>query len=135
MMEKNTKFSPPAVGGSSLLAIFAVLTLCVFALLSLSTVLAEKRLSDAAADSVERYYAADLQAEEILARLKNGEIPEEVTEENGTYRCTFSISQNQHLIAEFKNTHGEWQILRWQVIARSPELKDDSLPVWEGKKP
>ena len=100
-MKNKTKFSPPAVGSSSLLAIFALLTLCVFALLSLSTVLAEKRLSDAAAQSAQQYYAADLQAEEIFSRLKNGEIPEEITEENGIYRYILPISQQQWLICEF----------------------------------
>lgn len=134
MMEKRARISPPAVGGSSLLAIFAILTLCVFALLSLSTVLAEKRLSDAAARSVEDYYAADLQAEEILARLKNGEISEEVTAENGIYRCVIPISDSQSLIAEFTDNDG-WQILRWQVIARSPDVTNDHLPVWDGNAP
>ena len=73
-MKNSQKFSPPAIGGSSLLAIFALLTLCIFTLLSLSTVLAEKRLSEAAADGTVRYYAADLQAEETLAKLRSGEI-------------------------------------------------------------
>ena len=68
------KFSPPIIGGSSLLVIFALLTLCIFTLLSLSTVLSEKRLSDAAAQSVQDYYAADLLAEETFAKLRNGEI-------------------------------------------------------------
>lgn len=134
MMEKRTRFSPPAIGGSSLLAIFAIVTLCVFALLSLSTVLAEKRLSNAAARSVENYYAADLQAEEILAQLKNGEIPEEVTGENGIFRCVIPISDSQSLVAEFTDSDG-WQILRWQTIARSPDMSDDNLPVWNGNAP
>lgn len=46
-MNKEDRFSPPAVGGISLLVAFAVLCLTVFALLSLSTVQAQKRLSDA----------------------------------------------------------------------------------------
>lgn len=37
-MNERQRFSPPAVGGSSLLVIFAVLCLTVFAMLSLSTV-------------------------------------------------------------------------------------------------
>ena len=56
-MERRTKerFSPPALGGSSLLVVFAVLCLTVFALLSLSTVRADGRLGDAAADAVAGY--------------------------------------------------------------------------------
>lgn len=134
-MEKRTTISPPAVGGSSLLAIFAVLTLCIFALLSLSTVLAEKRLSDAAARSVKSYYAADLQAEEVFARLKNGEIPPEAEEAQGIYRSVLPVSENQQLIAEFCNADGKWHILRWQVTAQVPDTSDDSLPVWNGITP
>ena len=37
-MDDGTKFSPPAVGGVSLLVVFAVLCLTVFALLGLTTV-------------------------------------------------------------------------------------------------
>ena len=44
MDERRDSF-PPAVGGSSLLVIFAVLCLTVFALLTLSTAAADSRLS------------------------------------------------------------------------------------------
>ena len=57
------RFSAPAVGGSSLLVIFAVLCLTVFALLGLSTVQADGRLSGASAEAVSAYYAADCRAE------------------------------------------------------------------------
>ena len=62
-MKKGQKMNLPAVGGSSLLVIFAVLCMTVFAVLSLSTVLAEQRLSETAAESVAAYYRADLQAD------------------------------------------------------------------------
>ena len=71
-MRKQEHFSPAAVGGSSLLVIFAVLCLTVFALLSLSSVQAERRLADAATQAVVDYHEADLRAEEILARLNGG---------------------------------------------------------------
>lgn len=77
--KKKEAFSPPALGGSSLLVAFAVLALTVFALLSLSTVRADVRLGDAAAAAVKGYYEADVQAQELLARLRNGETPVEVT--------------------------------------------------------
>ena len=70
--------APPALGGSSLLVAFAVLALTVFALLSLSTVRADVRLADASAQAVTDYYAADCQAQEILARLRSGETVEGV---------------------------------------------------------
>ncbi len=54
------RFSPPMVGGSSLLIIFAVLCLTVLAMLSLSTARNNDQLSRASADSVAAYYAADV---------------------------------------------------------------------------
>lgn len=123
------------MGGSSLMAIFALVTLCVFALLSLSTVLSQQRLSQAAAESAERYYEADLQAEEAFAKLKIGEIPEELTEENGIYSGIFPISETQWLVTEFANQDGKWVILRWQALARSPQESEDPLPVWTGNTP
>ena len=65
---------PPPIGGASLLAAFAVLCLTVFALLSLSTVRADDRLGKATVQAVTDYYAADLEAQTILARLRNGEL-------------------------------------------------------------
>ena len=69
---KSGGFAPPALGGASLLVIFAVLALTVFALLSLSTVRADVRLGDASAQAVVNYYAADGRAQEILACLRTG---------------------------------------------------------------
>ena len=63
MTKRGTSGPPAAVGGSSLLVIFAVLCLTVFALLTLSTAAADSRLSQDAADAVEAYYQADSQAE------------------------------------------------------------------------
>ena len=71
----NSRFSPPAVGGVSLLVAFAVLCLTVFALLALATVQADARLAGASAQAVADYYAADCQAQETLARLRAGERP------------------------------------------------------------
>ena len=65
-MTEKRKLSFPTVGGSSLLVIFAVLCLTVFALLTLSTVQANGRLSDRSAQAVLDYYQADTQAERIL---------------------------------------------------------------------
>ena len=56
-----------------MLTIFAVLCLTVFALLSLSTVRADGRLSQISARSVEEYYNADSKAQEVLAQLRSGE--------------------------------------------------------------
>lgn len=131
-MKKPAPISPPAIGGSSLLVSFAVLCLTVFALLSLSTVQAEKRLSDAAADAVTAYYEADLEAERIFARLRSGETLPGVQESAGIYSYTCPISENQTLLVKLQKTEAAWTVLRWQAAAQPEELSQ-TLPVWDGK--
>lgn len=131
-MREKERFSPPAVGGSSLLVIFAVLCLTVFALLSLSTVRADGRLSDASAEAVANYYAADCQAEEILARLRAGELPGGVTVDGDTYAYTCPISDTQALEVEVRLEGTAWTVLRWQAVSVTDWQADDSLQLWDG---
>ena len=133
MSEKRT-FSPPVVVGAvSLLTIFAVLCLTVFALLSLSTVQADERLSDKSFAAVAGYYAADCAAEEILAQLRAGEVPEGVTAYGGgLYRYGCPISDTQTLVVEVAVEDTDYTIIRWQARSTAEWVADDSLPVWDG---
>ena len=133
MSEKRT-FSPPVVVGAvSLLTIFAVLCLTVFALLSLSTVQADQRLSDKSFAAVAGYYAADCAAEESLAQLRAGEVPEGVTAyEGGIYRYGCPISDTQTLVVEVAVEDTDYTIIRWQARSTADWVADDSLPVWDG---
>lgn len=124
--------APPALGGSSLLVIFAVLCLVVFALLSLATVQAEKRLSDESRDTVTAYYRADLQAQEIFARLRSDEELENVRVQDGRYGYQCVLTDNQRLVVELEKNGDSWRILRWQCVAQEHEI-DDTLPVWDGR--
>ena len=65
-MKQKTSVTPPAVGISSLLVMFAVLCLTIFALLSVSTVSADVTLGERSRDAVTNYYQADCQAEAVL---------------------------------------------------------------------
>lgn len=121
-----------SVGAASLLTVFAVLCLAVFAVLSLATVSANERLGNAAENSVTTYYEADCRAEEILARLRCGEVPEDVSEENGVFRYDCPISDTQTLAVEVAFSGGVYQILRWQAVSVTDWQADDSLPVWNG---
>lgn len=120
--KRNARFSPPAVGGISLLAAFAVLCLTVFALRSLTTVQADVCLADASAQAVKDYYAADCATQEILARLRGGETPVEVESHSYdswhrgtryTYACP--ISGTQELEVEVIVDGEDYEILRWQA--------------------
>lgn len=132
-MDKRRSFQAPVVGGSSLLVIFAVLCLTVFALLSLSTVQADSRLSDASAAAVSEYYEADCQAEEILAELRSGQIPEGVSVKVDTYSYTCPISETQELQVEVRIQENGWEILRWQAVSTAQWNEDETLSLWDGE--
>lgn len=131
--KEQGKFTPPPLGGSSLLVVFAVLSLTVFALLGLSTVRADRRLGDRSAQAVADYYAADAQAQEVLARLRQGEKPEGVAESGGVYTYTTPVSDSQALEMTVKLSDGKWQVLRWQAVFAGDWHPQETLEVWKGE--
>ena len=116
-MQTRKSFSLPMVGGSSLLVIFAVLCLTVFTLLTLSTAQADSRLSASSVQAVSDYYAADLQAETILAQLRQGNIPSNVQADGNIYSYSCTISATQNLMIELKKEKESWIVLRWQAVS------------------
>ena len=130
-MKKQKELSVPALGGSSLLVIFAVLCLVVFALLSLNTVLAEQRLSRSYGEAVENWHGADLRAQEIYAKLRAGETVPGVEERDGQYTYRVAVSEHQSLQVVLRNDGGSWKVILWQTVAQ-PEDADERLPVWQG---
>ncbi|MBD5118181.1 MAG: hypothetical protein HDT37_03585 [Clostridiales bacterium] len=149
---KKEGMAPPALGGSSLLVAFAVLALTVFALLSLSTVRADVRLADASAQAVTDYYAADCQAQAVLAYLRTGETVPGAFPEDLVIQITFTeyvdrpgervdayaipISDTQELQVEVV-WHGagyDYEILRWQAVPVGEWEPDDHLNVWGGEE-
>ena len=133
-MDKRRQFAPPVVGGSSLLVMFAVLCLTVFALLSLSTVQADRRLSDTSVQAVSGYSEADRQAEEIFAKLRAGELPAGVTETDSIYSYACTISDTQELRVAVRADEKGWTVLQWQAVSTANWQEDDSLDLWDGEK-
>lgn len=131
-MGNKSRMGTPAVGGSSLLVIFAVLCLTVFALLGLSTVQAGGRLSQTGAQSTRAYYQADCQAEEIFARLRQGELPAAVRVEQSIYSYACPISETRQLLVELEKDGEQWTVLRWQAVSTAPWEGEESLNVWDG---
>lgn len=129
-MKKREGNFRPAIGGTGLLVIFAVLCLVVFSLLSLHTVLAEQRLSQAAARSVTAWYDADLQAQQIFARLRSGETVPGVEQTGDCYQYTVPISSHQTLQVVLKEQNNRWEVLSWQTLSHS-EDGNTALPVWQ----
>lgn len=135
--EKKSSAGVPPVGGSSLLVIFAVLCLMVFALLSMSTVQADRRLSNSFADAVKNYYAADLEAETYFARIRNGEsaeMPNSKTEAGQpAYSYSGQINDSQMLNASVIIDGEDYSVVSWQVVSSGDWVADDSITVWSGE--
>ena len=116
-MPERKRATPPIIGGRSLIMVFAVLCLTVFTLLTLSTVQADRRLSDVSAEAVCAYYTADTEAERIFAQLRSGVLPENVEVHDSIYRYSCPISETQTLYVELFYSDGNWTVLRWQTVA------------------
>lgn len=135
-------FSPPAVGSSSLLVVFAVLCLTVFALLSLSTVRADIRLADRSAEAVTAYYEADTRAQEIFALLRAGETPDDVevtvvetpqaNSSDALYFYAVPMPNAQALQVQLVRLGDRWRVARWQMVSTGTWVPDESLNVWDG---
>lgn len=132
MREKRSGL-PPAVGGSSLLVIFAVLGLTVFAMLSLSTVQAGTRLSRRSAGAVTEYYRLDTAAEETLAQIRAGKLPEGVSRTGDVYSFSAGEKGGSQKLAVLVRVDGKsCTVLRWQLVSTAEWKADDSQPVWNG---
>lgn len=142
-MEKEKRsFSPPIAGGSSLLVIFAILCLTVFALLSLSTVQADERIGKSSIDAVKGYYKADLEAETILAELRAGNVPEGVELFEGedsvyaSYECRISDTQELSVFIEFYGGLGDdYTVLSWQAVSTVEWEPEEDFEYWDGEFP
>lgn len=134
-MNEKERFSMPTTGGISLLVVFAVLCLTVFALMSLSKVQADKRMADASLQAVTDYYAADCEAWRILALLLEGEVPENVTLEDGIYAYSCSISETQNLKVEVSLDGKQYTILRWQTVSEREQSGGEGMGLWDGTLP
>ena len=132
-MKKRDPISLPAIGGSSLLVIFCVLCLTMLSLLSLNTVLAEKRLSEASAQVTLDWYEADLEAQEIFARLRAGQEVPGVEQEGKIYRYGVAITDRQTLLVTLEKGDSGWQILSWYARVHEEET-ETTLPVWQGRE-
>lgn len=130
MNKRTSPFLP--VGGSSLLVIFAILCLTTFSLLALSTAQAGTRLSHASADGVAGYYRADCLAEETLALLRAGRLPEGVIVSGDLYTYQHPISDTQLLDVALRREGDGFTILRWQAVPSASWQGEDDLPVWDG---
>ncbi len=124
-MKDKERILLPAIGGSSLLVIFAVLCLTIFALLGLGTVQAGGRLSDASMEAVQAYYAADCEAEARLAALR-------AAHSTGLWSYQVPVTETQALAVTVSIQGDSYEILQWQLTPTIQWENDDSITVWDG---
>ena len=134
-MKKKQRSQVSIVGGSSLLVIFSVLCVAIFALMSLTAATGDTRLNDRSLQSVRGFYEADSAAEEILALLRQGVVPEGVRLADGVYCYECPISETQRLLVEVMVDGTEYEILRWQAGSSVDWVPDDHIKVWDGNLP
>ena len=131
--DRKTRDAIPTVGGSSLLVIFSVLCLTVFALLSMSTVKGDTNLSQKSSEAIVNYYAADSKAEEVLAQIRNGKVPAGVTQDGNKYSYNCEINDTSVLCVELTADGSEYKITRWQAVSTLDWQPDTSITVWDGE--
>lgn len=120
------------IGGTSLLTIFSVLCMTVFALLSLSTVQVGTRLTNNEINAIENYYDADCEAERILAELRRGNVEPSVELVGDTYTYSVGVSNTQELCAVIA-ADGSYRVICWQLVPTVAWESDSTIEFWDGQ--
>ena len=132
MTEKRI-YLPSVPGASSMLVIFSVLALVVFSVLSVSAASAEQKMAEQTAASIEAYYAAECEAERILSEIRQGVLPEGVTEKEGIYSYSCPVSEIKTLSVSVTADGDGFRILQWQVVVDGSWQQGQNLDVWDGE--
>lgn len=146
------KLSGINTGLSSIVMVFAILCLTIFAVLSLVTAESEKKLVEKSASSVENYYAADSACEAILGRVYEAwkgcssledmetklssmdDMPEDLNMavEDGMLYISYSqwADENQSLQVVLAADAQDLQIKAWQLVRTGEWNIDEHIHVW-----
>ncbi len=142
-MIQKRKVGGMNIGSASLVMVFSVLCLTIFAVLSVVTARNEWRLAEKSAQAVTDYYTADSLAAEILdeiSRDENGQLSLPSSREgtlesvNGTDYLNYfvSIDEYQRLWVQVYDDQGVIKIARWEVEEQGLWNADQSINVWGG---
>lgn len=153
-MAKENREGGIQIGTASLILIFVVLTLSIFAMLSMTSALADDRITDRTEEWVSNYYAADTEAVNRLAEIDK--VAEEAIKSNegfGSYMekhancdydaltnvATFEVEINENVKLEVSAKFFEgyvdgkhFEVERWQEVNAREYNLDESMPVWDG---
>lgn len=135
-----------SVGSASVLMVFVVLSLTVFAVLSLVSANSEQGTSNRNANAIADYYEADRLAVQFFDAAaekynNNGDFISFVgnynaeitkTDEGTELVCIFEIDENRSLYATALISEHGMKIIRWNVITAEQELEDNT-EFWDGE--
>jgi hypothetical protein len=142
-MERNKTFPATGIGTVSLLMIWIILCMVIFAALSLTTASRDVNFSRTLARHTTAYYTADAQAQETLQLLDQliadhpdqaallSALPEDVSGEleNGVLTLSYQVpmTQDQALSVVLTVRDGTCTIASWQEIQTTQWTGDNSL--------
>ena len=129
-------------GAVSLVMIFCVLCLVVFATLTYVTADRERQLAALNAERAAAYYAADAEASRIVAALARGEEPpadaavtQEMNWEDDSVLYSFRVPAGgeQELSVRMRlKLDGSYEILSWRTVYAGDWEANDSIEIWDG---
>lgn len=130
-------------GAVSLVMIFCVLCLAVFAVLTLATADRERVFSELTAQRAAEYYEADRRAVELVAAMcSGGALDGEIlvtsiqmdTPEGPAEEASFSIpaGENQSLEVRVLLRGGEAEVLSWRTVYTGSWEVDNTITLWDG---
>ncbi len=156
-MNKKSAFQKvgAGVGYVSVMLIFAVICLTVFAVFSFKAAVSSDRMNDRSGEFLKQYYAADSSAKEMLSKLNELALetadPIGFEEEfaasvggidgvsaktvaNGVMTSyTVTINERQELaVSVVFSPDGKYRIETWRTQNVSREDSDNGLNVWDG---
>ena len=140
--EERNKKGFSAIGLCSLITVFTVLCMSIFAVLSVASVQADLRLAQRSNEAVGARYEADCHAEEILSSLRQGQMPAEVRilsrggkESAGEiiYAYSCPVSDTQKLEVRVKIEKEEYEVLQWIIVPTVRWEIDETLNLWDGE--
>lgn len=131
------------VGSATLVMVFSVLCLTIFAALSVVTAQSEWNLAQKTADAVTAYYQADSIGVDIFNQMVaqyDGaftlpeEYPSQLDVVDGVEYASYwiAIDETQNLWVQVYQEDGIVKVARWQVEESGTWITDQSLDVWAG---
>lgn len=148
--QNDRKSSGINIGSASIIMVFSVLCLTVFAVLTFLTANSEYKLAVRSADSVKNYYAADTAACEKVAELQNAAklgdgsfmalanaaealgMKTNNTEDGLIFEFVQPIDEKQELSIMLNYTGSDVETIKWKVVS-SGEWNGDQGQLWDGE--